>query len=188
MMRTSTLWVLQHAQQLDLHRQRHVADFIEEQRAAIGQFETSGAAGDCAGEGALLVTEQFAFEQLGRNRPAIDRHERRFAALGMVMQVARNHFLASSGLTENQHAGIRVGDLLHHLADVLNRPAGADEAAEKIGLAMTTALARLVVHLAIDLGTVQRIEQFAVARRHFEGGKDPATLVFRQVNGRIIAH
>ncbi|MNL22668.1 hypothetical protein D3C87_1440240 [compost metagenome] len=180
--------LLQHAQQLDLHRQRHVADFIEEQGAAVGQFESTGAAGDRPGEGALLMTEQLAFQQLGRDRPAVDRHERRFTALGMVMQVARNHFLAGAGLTEDQHAGIGIGDLLHHLADVLNRPAGADKTAEKIGFAMTTALAGLVVHLAIDLGTVQRIEQLAVAGRHFEGRKHPATLVFRQVNGRIIAH
>jgi hypothetical protein len=175
-------------QQLDLHRQRHVADFVEEQGAAVGQFETPGTAGDRTGKGALLVAEQFAFQQLGRDRPAVDRHERRLAALGVVMQVARNHFLAGARLTEDQHAGVGIGHLLHHLAHVLDGPAGADEAAEQIGLAVTTALTGLVVHLAIDLGTVQGIEQLAVAGRHFQGRKHSAALVFRQVGGRIIAH
>jgi len=104
------------------------------------------------------------------------------------VQVARDHFLAGPGLTEDQHTGVGVGDLLHHLTDVLNRPAGADKAAEKIGLTVTAALAGLVVHLAIDLGTVQGVEQFAVAGWHLEGRKHSATLVFWQVNGRIIAH
>ena len=31
--------LLQHAQQLDLQRQRHVADLVEEQRAAVGRLE-----------------------------------------------------------------------------------------------------------------------------------------------------
>ena len=74
------------------------------------------------------------------------------------------------------------------LADMLNRPAGADKTAEKIGFAMATALAGLVVHLSIDLGAVQGVQQFAVAGRHFQCGKHPTTLIFRQVNGRNIAH
>ncbi|MCY1431760.1 hypothetical protein D9M71_477360 [compost metagenome] len=88
--------LLQHTQQLDLHRQRHVADFIEEQGTAVGQLKTPGTAGDGPGKGALLVAEQFAFQQLGRDRATVDRHERRFTALGVVMQVARHHFLAGA--------------------------------------------------------------------------------------------
>lgn len=84
------------------------------------------------------------------------------------MQVARHHLLASAGLTENQHAGIGIGHLLHHLAHMLDGTAGADQAAEQIGFALAAALAGLVVHFTVDLGTVQRIEQLAVARRHFE--------------------
>ena len=130
----------------------------------------------------------IASEEFCRDRPAVDRHEWPVAALGVVMQVARDHFLAGARLAEDQHTGVGIGHLLHHLAHVLDRPAGADEAAEQIRLTMPTALAGLVVHLAIDLGAVQGVKQFAVAGRHFEGRKHSATLVFRQVNGRIIAH
>ncbi len=63
--------LLQHAQQLDLHRQAHVADFIEEQRAAFGQLEPALARGHRTGERALLVTEQFALEQISGNGAAV---------------------------------------------------------------------------------------------------------------------
>ena len=49
--------LLQDAQQLHLDGGRHVADFVEEQRAFVGQLEFSGLARSGAGEGALLVAE-----------------------------------------------------------------------------------------------------------------------------------
>ena len=51
--------LLQHAQQLHLHRRAHVADLVEEQRAALGDLEAALAGGDGAGEGAPLVAEQL---------------------------------------------------------------------------------------------------------------------------------
>jgi hypothetical protein len=42
----------QHAQQARLQRRRHVADFIEEQRAAVGLLEAAEAQRIGAGEGA----------------------------------------------------------------------------------------------------------------------------------------
>ena len=57
------------------------------------------------------------------------------------MQVARNHFLAGAGFAEDQHAGVRIGHLLHHLTHMLNSPTGADQAAKQVGFTMTAALA-----------------------------------------------
>ncbi|MNU78083.1 hypothetical protein D3C71_676680 [compost metagenome] len=51
--------LLQHAQKAGLCIHRHVADFVEEQRATLGLFETTGRAVLRTGKGALLVTEQF---------------------------------------------------------------------------------------------------------------------------------
>jgi hypothetical protein len=63
------LALLQHAQQLGLQVERHLADLVEEQRAAVGELERAGARGDGAGERALLVAEQLALEQvLGARR------------------------------------------------------------------------------------------------------------------------
>src|SRR5213076_424485 len=66
--------LLQDAQQLHLRRRRHLRDFVEEQRAVVRQLEAALTALDGAGEGALLVPEQLAFEQRVGNRRAVDRH------------------------------------------------------------------------------------------------------------------
>ena len=73
--------LLQHAQQLDLRRRRHLADLVEKQRAAIGELEAALAAIGRAGERALLVAEDLALEQRFGNGGAVDgdKRERRRA-------------------------------------------------------------------------------------------------------------
>ena len=66
----------EHAQQARLQAQRHVADFVEEQRAAFGLLEAPGVALDRAGERAGLVAEQFGLEQFGGNGRGIQGDER----------------------------------------------------------------------------------------------------------------
>ena len=46
---------LDQAQQLDLHGQRHVAHFVQEQHATLGHFHQAGPARVGSGEGTLLV-------------------------------------------------------------------------------------------------------------------------------------
>ena len=88
---------LQDAQQLHLHRQAHVADLVEEQRAALGDLEAALAGGDRAGERALLVAEQFGLEQLGGNGAAVDGDERTLAARAERMDGARGDLLSRTG-------------------------------------------------------------------------------------------
>src|SRR5205823_4966753 len=57
------LALLKDAQQLRLHRRRHLADLVEEERAAVGDFELALLLSERAGERAALVAEQFGFEQ-----------------------------------------------------------------------------------------------------------------------------
>ena len=52
------LALFQHAQQLRLHHQRHVADFVQKQRAVIGLLELADVARQRAGERSLFVAEQ----------------------------------------------------------------------------------------------------------------------------------
>ena len=63
---------------------RHVADLVEEERAAVRLLEAAAALRDRAGEGALLVAEQLALHELGGHRGAVHLHERlrRAAARG----------------------------------------------------------------------------------------------------------
>ena len=65
--------LLDRAQQLRLHRQRQVADLVEEQRAAVGRLEEALAVVGGAGERALAIAEELGLEQLLGNRAAVDR-------------------------------------------------------------------------------------------------------------------
>ena len=79
------LVLLQHAQDLRLRARAHVADFVEEQRAAVGLFEAADALLVGAGERALLVSEQLGLEQVLLQRRAVHLDEvarRRAASCG----------------------------------------------------------------------------------------------------------
>jgi hypothetical protein len=54
--------LLQHAQQFDLHVQRHVANFIQENGAAMGQFKASNSVCHSTREGTFAVSKKFTFE------------------------------------------------------------------------------------------------------------------------------
>jgi len=69
-----------HAQQLDLQVQRHLGDFVQEQRAARGAFEEALVLAVGAGEAALLVAEDLALDQVRRDRAAVHAEERLGAA------------------------------------------------------------------------------------------------------------
>ena len=122
--------VLQHAKQLDLHRQGGFADLIEEDRAAIGFGEQTTLLPDRAGERAAFVTEQFGLEQVFRKGAAVDRHE--FAApAGVVMKGPRDQLLACARLARDQHRRRRPGDALHDREDLLHLRALADDVRER---------------------------------------------------------
>jgi hypothetical protein len=67
------LVVLEHAQELGLETRAHVADLVEEERAAVGALEQAALGRDGSGEGAAHVAEQLALEQALRDRRAVDR-------------------------------------------------------------------------------------------------------------------
>src|SRR5438874_700569 len=64
--------LLEHAQQLGLERRRDLADLVQQQRPAVGQLEAAAAHPVGAGEGALLVAEQLALQQVLRQGGAVD--------------------------------------------------------------------------------------------------------------------
>src|ERR1700674_5402008 len=66
---------IEHAEQLDLHRGRSVADVIEEQRASRGRFEHAEGLVHLAGEPAAGVAEQIFVEQRVRDGATVDRHK-----------------------------------------------------------------------------------------------------------------
>ena len=75
------LFFLQHAQQLGLHLQRQLPNFIQKDRASAGRLKEALFGPDGAGKSALLVAEQFALDQGRHQRPAIHGHKRTLGKL-----------------------------------------------------------------------------------------------------------
>ena len=94
--------VVEQAQKHGLQRDRHVADLVEEQCAAVGLLDQSDrAAAPRAGERALGIAEQFGLDQAFGQGGAIDGDEGAGASAGDV-GVAGELLLAGTGLTADQ--------------------------------------------------------------------------------------
>ena len=113
------LALLNGPQQLGLQAGVHLRDFVQQQGAAIGLLELADAAGQRAGEGALLVTEQFAFQQVLGDGGAVDRDERLGGPAGLLVDVAGDHLLTRTAFAGDQDGGVGgrhlVGELQHGL-------------------------------------------------------------------------
>jgi hypothetical protein len=83
-----------------------VADFVEEERAAVGRLEPARLGRERAGERAFLVAEEFALDQAFGEGAAVHRHEGLAAAAAQVVHMPRDQFLAGAGLSDDEHVGI----------------------------------------------------------------------------------
>ena len=70
----------ENAEQLGLAFEGHLADFVEEQHAAVGLLEKADMVAIGAGEGAGFVAEELAFHQLVRDGGAVDAKHRSIGA------------------------------------------------------------------------------------------------------------
>ena len=100
----------QHPQQPGLGFGRHVADLVEEQRAAVGLLEAPAPLQRGAGEGALLVTEQLGLHQLSGNRRHVQRNEWAARPRAVAVQGVGHQLLAGTGLAIDQHRDVGVGE------------------------------------------------------------------------------
>lgn len=101
-------FLLQHPQQARLQARRHVADFIEEQHAAIRLTDLADIAfGVGAGKRPRRIAEQFGLDQRFRQRRAVDRHEVAVAPATFLKQAAAEVLLAAAGFAG--HAQRKAG-------------------------------------------------------------------------------
>ena len=121
------LALLDGAQQLGLQPRLHLADLVEQQRAAIGLLEPADAAGHGTGEGAALVPEQLGFEQVFGDGRTVDRDERATGATAVAMHEACDHLLAGAALAGDQHAGLGRSELPCTAQDRGHARVGADQ-------------------------------------------------------------
>src|SRR5215471_9071563 len=120
---------LQHAQEPPLYLQRDLADFVQKYRAAVGQLESPRLGRLRAGEGALLVTEQFALDQRGRKRRAVNDNEGASVAQAALVNGVGQQLLASARLSLKQDGRVGVQRVLDH--PPIGR-AGADQLAHRL--------------------------------------------------------
>ncbi len=150
------LALLQHAQQLGLQQQRHLADLVEHQRAAGGQLEQADLVAGRAGERALLVAEQLRLDQLLRQRRAVDLDERALRAAAAHVDRVGDQLLADAVLALDQDVGVALGHRLDQLEQLAHLLALADDVRERVLIAHL--LLQPLVLRALDLQVGRAIE------------------------------
>jgi ABC-2 type transport system permease protein len=94
---------LQGPQNLGLHRQRQLADLVDEQGSPVGRLDGPGPGLGGAGEGPLDVAEKLGLQQALRQRPAVDDDEGAARPGGGLVEGAGHQLLAGPGLALDQH-------------------------------------------------------------------------------------
>src|SRR6266540_6277949 len=122
--------LLERAQDLHLHAERHVADLVEEERASLGQLEAAGPRPDGAREGAALVPEQLGFEQTLGNRGGVDGDQRAVLSRAPPVAGPRQDLVAGSALPLDQDREVRWGRALSHVEHPPERLGLADHLLE----------------------------------------------------------
>ena len=106
------------AQELDLEARRHLADLVEEERAAVGFLEQALLVRGRARERALDVAEELRLEERLGKRRAVDGDEGPARARARVVDCLGDHLLAGSRLAVDEHRRIRgrhTPDEIQHL-------------------------------------------------------------------------
>jgi len=107
----------QRAQQLDLKRQWQVTDFVQEERPSVRRPEGARRAGDGAGEGALLVSEQLRLRQLARDGAAVQWNEGPAVALRELVHRPCGDLFPRSALAEQRDRKRRGGGAAEQIED-----------------------------------------------------------------------
>src|SRR6185369_17088378 len=107
------LLFLQYAQQLRLQLGRDVAYLVQKQRTFVSHFEAPDLLRDGSGEGALLMPEQFAFQQIHWNRRAAQLDKGTPAALTSVVNGMCDELFSCTGFPLDEDSRVGGGNLLH---------------------------------------------------------------------------
>ena len=126
--------ILQHAQNLGLRVHAHGGNFVEEQRAAIGDFEQALLRGDRRSECALHVAEERGLEQLRRHGAGVDGHKGLVAARRVGVNRLGDQFLAGSAFALDEHGRAAGRHLRHQVEDAQHDFALAHDVGEVVAL------------------------------------------------------
>ena len=141
------LAAFQHPQQFRLQGHGHVADFIQEQGAAVGPGQQAFLGLVRPGEGTLGVAEQFAFQQAVRDGGTVDHHHGAVGPVRHVVDPPGNDVFATAGFALDQHRQLAAGGT-HYLGPQVDH-----------GFRVTNqGVGQLVTALAQGFGVVQVVQ------------------------------
>ncbi len=126
--------VLQDAQNLGLRVHAHGGDLVEEERAAVGDFEEAFLGGDGGGERALDVAEERGLEQLGGHGAGVDGDEGLVAARRVGVDGLGDELLAGAAFALDEDGGAAGRDLGDEVEDAQHGLALADDVGEVVAL------------------------------------------------------
>ena len=128
------LALLQHPKQLGLQPDADLADLVQEERTPVGQLEPAFARFVGAGESALFVAEQFAFDQPLGQGCTVRFNEGLVAPGAVVVDCPRHKFFPRTALPGDQHRGTAVRHHPDALENILHHFALANQRLEAVGL------------------------------------------------------
>ena len=118
---------LENAQELDLERERQLADLVEEDRAAVGFLEQAAPLLHRSRERAARVAKELTLEQGVGNCGTVDGYERALGARARRMYETRDELLAGAALAGDENGGRMLCDLAGDGDDFAQSGAAADD-------------------------------------------------------------
>ncbi len=180
---------LQHPQQLALQGQRHVADLVEEQRAAFGQLQlaaTAFAVG--AGKSTRRGAEEFGFQQRLRDGCAVDADKSFVCPCRRCVNGVGQQLLAGAGFAQQQHGRITAGATPGASFGFQAGRAAAYELGEAVfglaGAQLRAGRGQFLLHAGVTLEQRRQATQFVEQRK--ANGADQRALVV--VDGQAHDH
>src|SRR5262249_14733607 len=117
------------AQQLCLRLAAEISDFIQEQRASMRELEPPDATIGRTSEGAALMPEHLALDEIAWNRRTVHPHVRPIAPWASGMNRRSDELLARARFASDQHPRISWCNAIDQRAHLLNARAIADHLA-----------------------------------------------------------
>src|SRR5262249_6875463 len=124
---------LKEAKQFRLNIEAHLADFVEEKRAAVSGFGEADLLRYSARERAFFVAEELALEERFLKRAAVDRYEGLVEAIALAVNAVSDELFSGAAFALDEHAHARGRDLVHHAEERADRRALAHELASGRG-------------------------------------------------------
>ena len=91
----------------------NISNFVQEKGPRISHFESANLLRYGSGKSAFLVAKELAFQQIKRNRSAIQLYEWPSATRTEIVNRVSNQFFARPGFPQDKHGGISRRHALH---------------------------------------------------------------------------